>query len=534
MRVRNNPLVCATAAILATAWTPSARATDWLQFGYDVAHSSYNRAEAGYSTAGGNTIVYHYALSAAYGTADSAPIYVGDVATQSGTKNLLFVVTKNGYLVALDADTTTLSVVWAHQPQAPASGGMITTGSPAVDPSLQFVYAYAHDGKVHKYAIGDGTEVTTGGWPEVSTLKPDVEKGAAGLSIATAMNGVTYLYSVTDGYIGDAGDYQGHITAIDLATGAQKVFNSECSDKVIHFCKSGTMGCSVGTNDCASRQNGIWGRPGAIYDSGTDRVFIMTGNGPYNASTGGLDWGDSALALNPDATGTGNGLPVDSYTPATFANLDSKDADFGSASIAIVPAPPGTAVEYQHIAVAGGKDGCVRLINLADLSGTGAPAHVGGELQLQDFAGGGNCASGSNSSDIKPQPAVWVNPDDQSSWVYVATNSGGLAAYKIELDVDGRPSLVKQWPASGTASSGTSPVVATGTVYYMSGNKLRALDAVTGTSKLSSGAWTTTSYSGQHWQSPIVVNGRAYLFDNANPSNLWVYQLDGAFKSSFE
>jgi hypothetical protein len=527
-----NTVACVVGGVAGIVMAPRVDATDWLQFGYDVPHSSFNRAETGYSTAAGNTIAYHYALPADYGTADSAPIYVGSVATQSGTKNLLFVVTRNGYLVALDADTTTPSVVWAHQPKAPVTSPQITTGSPAVDSSRQYVYAYAHDGNIHKYQVADGTEITDGGWPEVSTLKPDIDdKGASGLSVATAHDGKTYLYSVTDGYVGDANDYQGHLTAIDLGSGTQKVFNSLCSGLTIHFVQNGTTS-GPGQDDCASRRSGIWGRAGAVYDDGTDRVFVMTGNGPYDPAA--LNWGDSLLALNPDGSGSGGGMPVDSYTPTTFANLDAKDADFGSASIAILPAPPGTAAAFQHIAAAGGKDGCVRLINLADLSGAGAPAHVGGELQLQNFAGGGSCATGNNSSDIKPQPAVWVNPDDQSTWVYVATYSSGLAAYKVELDVDGRPSLAKQWPASGTASNGTSPIVANGTVYYMSGNKLRALDAVTGANKLSGGDWTTTSYGSQHWQSPIIVNGRVYLFDNANPSNLWVFQLDGAFKSGFE
>jgi hypothetical protein len=226
-------------------------------------------------------------------------------------------------------------------------------------------------------------------------------------------------------------------------------------------------------------------------------------------------------------------MPVDSYTPTTYANIESKDADLGSASIAIVPPPPGTAAAYQHIAVAAGKDGCVRLIDLSNLNGSGVPAGIGGELQLQDFPGGGSCATGNNASDIKPQPAVWVNPADQSSWVYIATYSHGLAAYKITLNA-GTPSLAVQWPASGTAASGTSPVVANGTLYYMSNSHLLALDAVTGTSKLSSGAWVTTANSGQHWQSPIVVNGRLYLFDHAAPSHLWAYQLDGSFKSGFE
>jgi hypothetical protein len=340
---------------------------------------------------------------------------------------------------------------------------------------------------------------------------------------------------VTDGYIGDGGDYQGHVTAIDLATGAQKVFNSACSDKTIHFCKSGTMGCTVGTNDCASRQNGIWGRPGAVYDSGTDRVFITTGNGPYNANIGGLNWGDSVLALKPDGSGGATtGMPVDSYTPSTFQQLQNTDADLGSESIAIVPPPPGTGVQYQHIAVQAGKDGCVRLINLADMSGQGAPAHTGGELDAKDLPGGSNCASGNDGPEIKPQPAVWVNPADSSSWIYVTSYSNGSAAYKIALTA-GKPSLQLQWPkAMATFPSGTSPVVANGVVYYMSGNHLVALDAVTGASRSAGSAWATTSFSSQHWQSPILVNGRLYLFNDASPAQLWVFELDGAFKGGFE
>lgn len=526
-----NPLSIIACGCAAIGFAASAQATDWLQFGYDVAHSGFNRAENGYSTAG-NKVAYHYALPNGTDKADSAPVYVGNVATNAGTKNVLFILTNNGTFLALDADSTTLNVLWSKQPTGlgTATRGF---GSAAIDPDLQSVYAYGFDGKIHKYRIADGNEVLTGGWPEVSTLKPNVEKGAAGLSIATSQDGNTYLYSVTDGYIGDGGDYQGHITAINLATGAQKVFNSLCSNLTIHFVENGIKS-GGGQNDCGSAQNGIWGRPGAVYDAGTDRVFITTGNGPYNASTGGLNWGDSVLALNPDGTGAGSGMPVDSYTPTTFASLQSQDADLGSESIAIVPAPPLTAAQYQHIAVQAGKDGCVRLLNLADLSGSGAPAHTGGELDAKNLPGGSNCATGFDGPEIKPQPAVWVNPADSSSWIYVTSYNNGSAAYKIVLDGSGKPSLAIQWPASGTAPSGTSPVVANGTLYYMSGNHLVALDAVTGASRSSGSAWATTSFSSQHWQSPILVNGRLYLFNDASPSELWVFALDGTFKGGFE
>ena len=136
--MRNLPLPVAIAFTVAFTAAP-ALATDWLQFGYDTVHSGFNRAENGYSTAG-NKILYHYALPAGSDKADSAPVYLGNVATSAGAKNLLFVLTNNGTFLALDADSPTLSVLWSHQP---TGGGTSTRGfgSGAIDPDLLHVYA---------------------------------------------------------------------------------------------------------------------------------------------------------------------------------------------------------------------------------------------------------------------------------------------------------------------------------------------------------------------------------------------------------
>src|SRR5262249_35422222 len=154
-------------------------------------------------------------------------------------RDLLFVTTKPGDLVALDASTG--SQIWIqHNPAGSClinnvGSACYTTASPAVDPNLQYVYSYGLDGKVHKYQVADGTEITTGGWPELATLKDFDEKGSSALSIATARNGTSYLYVTNAGYPGDAGDYQGHLTAINLVTGAQTFFNSLCSNQAVHF-----------------------------------------------------------------------------------------------------------------------------------------------------------------------------------------------------------------------------------------------------------------------------------------------------------
>ena len=459
---------------------------DWLQMNGDPQHSGNNTQETvlGPSNVASLQFLYQASLPAA---ADGAPVALSSVATPGGTRDLLFSTTKAGHIVALDAATG--AQVWS-KPHTGSSS--VTNSSPAIDPSRLYVYSYGLDGFVHKHLVGDGTEVTSGGWPELTTLKGNVEKVAGALAIATSGGGTTYLYVAQDGYIGDGGDYQGHVTAINLGNGSQKVFNMLCSDQAVHFV------AAPGTPDCASRKAAIWAKDGIIYDSATDRIYMATGNGNFNANTGGRNWGDSILALAPDGTGSGAN-PLDSYTPTTFATLDSSDADLGSTGPAILPA----AGYAGRLAVQSGKDHMVRLIDLTNMSGQGGPGHVGGELQLLSLPQGGV---------VLTVPAVWINPADGSTWVFI-TNSSGSDAYKLTITA-GVPSLGLQWQKS---FSGSSPLVANNVLYFSSGSTIRALDPVTGNQ-----LWSDSSHvSGNHWQSPIVFNGTLYITDESGHLTAW-------------
>src|SRR5262249_2579688 len=159
--------------------------------------------------------------------------------------------------------------------------------------------------KVHKLAVATGAETTTGGWPEVVTLKAFDEKGSSALSMATAKNGTNYLYMVTSGYPGDGGDYQGHLVAINLSTGAPQVVNTLGSNQAVPFVER------PGTPDCAEVQSGVWARAGTLYDAAIDRLFIVTGNATY--SPAGHHWGDTVSALHPDGSGNASGDPIDTY-----------------------------------------------------------------------------------------------------------------------------------------------------------------------------------------------------------------------------
>ncbi|MGC8492867.1 MAG: hypothetical protein ACP5SH_14140, partial [Syntrophobacteraceae bacterium] len=195
---------------------------NWLQFNGDPQHSGNNSLERTITreNVGQLRELFTVHLPAA---ADGAPVYLGGVKTPGGVKDLLFVTTKTGRLIALDARSGAL--VWQG---GTASGkcrinrGSLpcyTTSSPAIDPDLRNVYSYGLDGYVHKYRVHDGSEIRGGGWPEVATRKPFDEKGSSALTIATAKNGISYLYVANSGYLGDRGDYQGHLTTVNLADG---------------------------------------------------------------------------------------------------------------------------------------------------------------------------------------------------------------------------------------------------------------------------------------------------------------------------
>lgn len=409
---------------------------------------------------------------------DGSPIYVQNVPTSVGRRNLLIVSTISGRLIAFNAGTG--AVMWST---TPPSGPRWTTSSPALDPNRLFVYAYTLDGYVHRYSVATGDEVRGDGWPELITLKGDVEKGSSALSIATSANGDTYLYMTIAAYPepGDDGDYQGHLVAINVTTGTQNVFNAQCSDKTFH----------LRVNDCDVRQAGIWARSGAVYDSRTDRVYVTTGNGVFDADRGGFNWASSVVALRPDGS-TDGGTPVDSYTPTNYQQLNELDLDLSSTTVAPLLLPEDSAL--PPLAVQGGKDGKLRLLDLSNLSGGGAPRRTGGELQVisMPFRGA-----------ILTRPATWL----VGTTTYIAvTTREGTAVFAADTSSD-RPRLTNVWQSSGGCAS---PIYANGLLICARSGALVARDAVTGQV-----LWMDNTIGAIHWQSPIVVGDTLFIADSA-------------------
>lgn len=464
--------------VIQRALTRSSAQADWTQFGYDASGTRNNPAETrvNTSTVAGLHLLWRTKLP---DIADSTPALLHELRFPDGsTHNVLYLTTKEGSLVALDADSGTH--LWTKtnptfDPNKP------TTSSPVVDPTHNVVYSYGLDGRVHIYDAITGRELRGGGWPVLVTNMRTSEKGSSALNIA---NG--FLYVTTASWGGDAPPFQGHVVVIKLSDGTTHVFNAVCSDRT-HLLKPG---------ECRDNGAGIWARPGVVVDPATGNIFFATGNGLYSADWGGHDWGDTVLELTGDGTSV-----VDSYTPSKPNDLYTQDQDLGSSDPALLPAIPASKTPY--LAVQAGKEGVLRLLNRQNLSGRGGPGHTGGELQTVDAPS--HCP-------VLTQPAVWTDPAGGTVWVFVA-NGCAIGGYQVKVSAAGKPALRLAWTVPVGA---TSPIIAGGVLFAATtGNKeLLAVNPSNGSQLWTShGRHAGGSIGYTHWENPIVVDGRLYCTD---------------------
>ena len=460
---------------------------DWQRFGYDAQRSGVGPAETG--IAGGNVGSLAARVVHISGVVDSSAVELRGVVVGGQARDVAFVTTTYGRTLAIDPRTG--AKLWEYVPGnigAYAGSSQITTASPIVDPDRAHLYAASPDGRIHKLAVASGQEVRSGHWPVRVTFDPAREKIAGSLNISGRS-----VVVVTGGYYGDAPSYQGHVVMVDRGSGRiARVWNSLCSNR--HYLINPPR-------SCPASDSAIWARAGAVVEPGSGRLLVATGNGPFNGIT---DWGDSVLELSSNAARL-----LHNWTPPNQAELNAGDTDLGSTAPALLPT-----VRGYHLAVQGGKDGRLHLLNLRRLNGTrGGPGRrLGGDLGSISSPGGG---------EVFTAPAVWKHGG--RAYVFVA-DASGTGAYVLR--VGRRPGLAPVWQ---NESAGTSPVLAGGLLYVydeqggalkiydpLGGRLLRSLDAAEG-----------------HWSSPIVVGGRIILptggstANNAPSSEIFIYHLPG-------
>jgi outer membrane protein assembly factor BamB len=453
---------------------------DWTTFDYNAQRSGVGPADTGITA--GNLQALRRMTVHVPGTVDSSAVELANVPVRGATRDVAIMTTSYGRTVAIDLRNG--HILWVFSPSSVRrlqGSSQITTASPVVDPDRRHVYVSSADGVVHKLSVASGRQV----WEAPVTHDPTREKIAGGLNLADGE-----LIVVTDGYYGDAPSYQGHIVTIDPATGhVTHVFNSLCSN---------IRTLIDPPSRCHSSDAGIWGRPGSVVEPDTGRILVATANGPFNGHT---NWGDSVLELTPSLRLLHN------WTPTNQQQLDSGDTDLGSTEPALLPFHKGV-----RLAVQGGKQGILDLLNLNGLDGSRGPAgpRLGGQLQVVD---------GPGKTEIFSQPAVWKAPSGRV-YVYV-TDGAGIDAYAVT----GAHRLRLAWQ-SGQA--GTSPVIAGGLLYIYNEDQgvLNVFNPVTGH------PYRALQAAQGHWNSPIVVGGRIVLpvgndNDHRTTGLVYIYHLPG-------
>jgi hypothetical protein len=248
----------------------------------------------------------------------------------------------------------------------------------------------------------------------------------------------------------------------------------------------------------------IWQTGFAPSFDSAGNVYVVTGNGAFDIPSGGKNYGESVLKLNPNLSQV-----LSYFTPSNFAYLNSIDGDFSSGGVMLLPAQPGI---KTRVAVAEGKASIIYVLDTSALGGY-STSDAGAVQVLPAFGGG-----------LWGGPAFFSGPTGQ--FVYFQTGSSVLQAYKVNGNIGTtfKPSLTLS--SSGTSHAGyggSLPVVTsylqqpgTGIVWLVDRGAgtlyLEAYNALDVSDLLFRGAATSWSNSQNNgFVTPLVANGKVYV-----------------------
>jgi hypothetical protein len=466
--------------------------------------------------------VYSYPVS---GYTFAQPLYVEGVnIPHVGIRNVVYVATEGDMLYAFDADNTGgtgATPLWQVNFTNSAEG--ITTvpatdvetgtdipiqigitATPVIDPSAGTIFvvvrtkevvsgvtSYVH--RLHALSITTGEE-KSGSPVEITASVDGTGAGSVGGKLTfdglrenpraglLLEGGTVYIaWSALE----DIPPYHGWLIGYNETTLAQEV--------VLNLTPNGSDG-------------GIW--LGGIMADSTGNVYTVSGNGTFDASVGGKDYGESVVKLS----GTGSDLSItDYFAPYNQEVLSGEDWDLGAGGATLLPDQAGT---YPHVMLAAGKGGTVYELNRDSLGGYDTTADQ--NLLTVPFVVGSDTVSSGNRA---AGPAYW------QTQVFMA----GSNTYPMQFSLQG--SLISTIPIAQSNKHygypGGSPVISAngntnGIVwilqtdkYASSGNAiLRAFDA----SNISRELYDSSQDSSRDkpdaavkFTAPTVANGKVFV-----------------------
>ena len=457
------------------------------------------------------------------------PLYMPGVTVGTQVHNLVFVATEHDSVYAWDADTASTTPVWHTSFINPAGGvtaipcaevpahvgndcSTITpefgiTSTPVIDSSTGTLYVVATTKEVsggttsyvyrlHALSISTGQEkfggpvvlqATASSTAGTVTFVPIRHLQRPGLLL---VNGVVYIGF---GSHGDKDTWYGWLLG----------YNASTLKQVLAFNASPNAG-----------ESGIWQSGAGPAADGSGNIYFNTGNGAFDANTGGVDYGDSIVKLNS------SGTVLDYFAPYNQDQLDVLDLDVGSSGVVLLPDQSGT---YAHVLISSSKQGIIYSVNRDNMG----KFNAAGNQNIQSLAA-------LSPKGLFGSPAYW------NGYMYFAAWNDTLKAFQVTNGMvaqTSHSSVTLAFPGAtpSVSSNGTS----NGIVWIIQENVpndtvitnpptavLRAYDAT----NLAIELYDSTQAAGSRdaaggavkFAVPTVANGKVYV---GNSNQVTVYGL---------
>ena len=512
-------------------------------FHNDNSRDGANTREFALTPANVNTSTFGKLFSCAVdGAIYAQPLWVANLTINGAKHNVIIVATQHDSVYAFDADAGPCLMLWQASlldsnhggtagettvPSGTANGivgnghGDIKpevgiTGTPVIDPIANTLYVVAKSAvsnalpafqRLHALNLLDGTEragaptnidasISVAGTADaMSTVKfnPLTENQRAGLAL---VNGVVYVAWASHE---DADPYHGWVMGF--------------SASMMGLVPNGVLNTTP--NQVAGfpySRGGIWMSGGAPAVDAGGNLYLSTGNGSFDADTGGFNFSDTTLKL-----ATLSGLSVaDWFTPANQNTLDQADNDHGSGGATILLNVP-----TGNYIVAGGKEGTLFLLSQDLLGHYGANSSPLDSNARQKF----NVGSGIFSTAGFWNNSFYVAPVGQAMKTYHFDTTAGLFNTSAVANSNhgfGWPGTSPSISASGTSGG---IVWATDNSPYCTPQSpacgaavLYALDA----SDVSKELWNSSIVAGDQagnavkFVVPTIANGKVYIGTRGN------------------
>jgi hypothetical protein len=337
----------------------------------DLSRDGVNSQEYGLTTATVASATFGKLFSCPVDAAVYAqPLWVANVDFSGVKHNVLVVATQHDTIYALDADANPCTPLWSKSlfntgetwinanndvncDDLEPDVGIV--GTPVIDPATNTIYVVSKSKNTTSSAIFQrihALDLVTGN-----------EKFGGPITIAGSVNSISFNAQKNNQRAGlalvNGKVYIAWASHCDVPTYQGWVFGYSASDLTL-----APSVFSPAPHAPTDRESGIWMSGGAPSADANNNLFLITGNGTFDANlltSPHDDYGDSVLKLS-----TASGISVaDYFTPSDFASRQSSDQDLGSGGAALLVDQPTGPI--QHLLIGGGKGGILFLLNRDNL-----------------------------------------------------------------------------------------------------------------------------------------------------------------------